>query len=258
MTSSHFLALLDPVFDLFLFIWDSLNEILLNLVEEFGIWGLIIAMVVQAIVAPIISEAVLAAAGYGFYTVYGDEGLILAFIGGIIGSLLGAIIAFYIARGVQSILKTRIVDPYSTKGEESIVESNRKKIYLTKIANFLARFIDEDSEYFFDLIEERGFWFVLIGRLTPFIPFDAVSYGAGFTRIRFWNYFIPTVIGTIPRVLFYILIGSELVSWAEEDLNMFFLILLVFALAILSLYLLSMRYLKKRIKNESKSKEIQS
>jgi uncharacterized membrane protein YdjX (TVP38/TMEM64 family) len=212
-------------------------------------------MVFQSIVAPIISEAVLTAAGFGFYDAYGNEGLILAFVGGVIGSLLGAIIAFYIARGVQSLLRKRIVDVYGTKSNDSESELKSKHPYLTRLANFLARFIDEDSEYFLDLIEERGFAFVLIGRLAPFIPFDAVSYGAGFTRIGFWSYFVPTLIGTVPRVLFYILLGAGLVSWAEEDLNIFFLILLAFALIILSLYLLSMRFLKKRARGKQDIKE---
>ncbi len=259
MTQLLYLALLDPVFDFFLFIWTSLNEILLDLVDTFGVWGLIFAMVFQAIVAPIISEAVLTAAGYGFYERFDDLGLILAFVGGTIGSLLGAVIAFYIARGVQPILQRKVVDVYGNKGGDSDSEPDQKNSLLSRLANFLARFIDEDSEYFLDLIEERGFWFVLIGRLAPFIPFDAVSYGAGFTRISFWNYFIPTVIGTIPRVLFYILLGAGLVSWAEDDLNLFFLILLGFILIILGLYMLSMRFLRKRVNErrdeEKKSKE---
>ncbi|MHA1976191.1 MAG: TVP38/TMEM64 family protein [Candidatus Hodarchaeales archaeon] len=243
-----YLALLDPIFDLLLHIWNSLNVILLDLVTNYGIWGLIVAMVFQSIVAPIVSEAVLLAAGFGFYEVYGTDGLMLAFIGGVIGSLLGAVIAFYIARGVQSLLKNKIVNVYGTKNEDSKSELKQNHPHLTRLANFLARFIDEDSEYFFDLIEDRGFYFVLIGRLTPFIPFDAVSYGAGFTRIGFWSYFIPTVIGTIPRVLFYILLGSELVSWAEEDLNLFFLILLALALIIFCLYVITMRFLKNRVR----------
>ena len=250
-----FLTLLDPIFDFLLHIWTSLNDILLDLVRSYGIWGLIVAMVFQSIVAPIISEAVLTAAGFGFHEAYGNDGLLLAFVGGVIGSLLGAIIAFYIARGVQSLLRNKFVDVYSTKQKGSDSELEPKHPHLTRLANFLARFIDEDSKYFLDLIEERGFLFVLVGRLVPFIPFDAVSYGAGFTRIGFWSYFIPTIIGTIPRVLFYILLGAELVSWAEEDLNIFFLILLAFAIIIFGLYMITMRFLKRKVKERQNSEE---
>lgn len=240
-----FLTTVDSLFDFFGELFFDLNAILVDLVDTFGIWGLIFAMVFQSIVAPIISEAVLTAAGYGFYEALGNEGLFLALLGGIIGSLLGAVIAFYIARMVQGIVKSKIVDVYASEDENSTDKSSVNR-FMTKIANIFARLIDEDSEYFLDIIESKGFIFVLLGRLAPFIPFDAVSYGAGLTRISFWNYFVPTVIGTIPRVFFYVYLGAGLVSWAENDLNMFFLILLSFIIVILVLYIVSMRIIRKR------------
>ena len=251
MLTSGYLTILDSFIDIFAFIWDSLNEILLQLVETFGVWGLIFAMILQAIIAPIISEAVLTAAGFGFEKAYGSEGIFLALLGGIVGSLLGSIVAFYISRGVQKALRLKVVDVYATGKDESTTEDAKtKNSLLTRIANVLARFIDEDSDYFLDIIEKHGFTFVLIGRLTPFVPFDAVSYGAGFTRIGFWNYFIPTIIGTIPRVFFYVLLGAGLVSWAETDLNMFFLILIAVASIIVLFYIGSMRLLKKKVKEQ--------
>ena len=246
-----YLVVSDSILDVIPFLWESLNKILLQLVDAFGVWGLIIAMVFQAIVAPIISEAVLTTAGFGFEKAYGSNGIILALVGGITGSLIGAIASFYISRGVQKILRDRVVDVYATgKNNTSLKDENKKNRLLSRIANFLARFIDEDSDYFLEVIEKHGFTFVLLGRLAPFIPFDAVSYGAGMTRINFWSYFIPTVIGTIPRVFFYVLLGAGLVTIAETDFNLFFLILLTFVLVILLLYIGSMRILKSRLQSK--------
>jgi uncharacterized membrane protein YdjX (TVP38/TMEM64 family) len=233
-------------------IWDYLNDVLVYLVETFGVFGLIFAMVFQAIVAPIISEAVLTVAGFGFYNRFGTPGIFLALVGGIIGSLLGAISAFYIAKGVQRILKRHIVDEYGTGKEPGVSNGSEHRI-LTPFANFLALFIDEDSEYFLDIINTHGFKFVLIGRLAPFIPFDAVSYGAGMTRIRFWSFFVPTLIGTIPRVTFYVLLGAGLVSFAETDLNLFFILLLGTALVILVLYIVFMKKLKQYVKQHQET-----
>jgi uncharacterized membrane protein YdjX (TVP38/TMEM64 family) len=47
-----------------------------------------------------------------------------------------------------------------------------------------------------------------LGRFAPFIPFDAISYSAGLTTMKLKNFMIPTIIGTVPRTLFYTSLGS--------------------------------------------------
>ena len=53
-----------------------------------------------------------------------------------------------------------------------------------------------------------GVWAILIGRFAPFIPFDAISYSAGLTKMKLKNFIIPSIIGTIPRALFYTSLGT--------------------------------------------------
>jgi len=53
-----------------------------------------------------------------------------------------------------------------------------------------------------------GIWAVLLGRIAPFIPFDVISYSAGLTQMKTRSFMIPTVVGTLPRALFYAFLGD--------------------------------------------------
>jgi uncharacterized membrane protein YdjX (TVP38/TMEM64 family) len=71
------------------------------------------------------------------------------------------------------------------------------------------RLVGEKGIHFADNWFNRwGGWAVLLGRFVPFIPFDAISYSAGLTTMKLKNFLIPTIIGTIPRTLFYTSLGT--------------------------------------------------
>lgn len=55
-----------------------------------------------------------------------------------------------------------------------------------------------------------GMLAVLITRLTPIIPFKVVSFGAGLTRVTFWQYLFATGIGQIPAIIMYSLLGQNI------------------------------------------------
>ncbi|MDD5417307.1 MAG: VTT domain-containing protein [Candidatus Nanoarchaeia archaeon] len=138
-------------------------------VSAFGYAGLLIAMVVQAIIVIIPSEGVLMLAGAVF-------GLFGAGIFGGIGELLGAVTGFYIAK----------------KGGRPIAE----------------KLVGKDNIKFADKWFERwGGWAVLAARLAPFIPFDAISYGAGLTKIKFSTFMKATTVGAFPRAFFFAWLG---------------------------------------------------
>lgn len=46
-------------------------------------------------------------------------------------------------------------------------------------------------------------------RLVPFISFDAVSYVAGLTPLRFWRFLVATVLGTAPVCMAFALAGHH-------------------------------------------------
>ena len=126
-------------------------------------------MIIQAIAIPIPSELVLIAGGIAF-------GFPLGWIVGALGSIAAAVLGFYIARKGGRSLAIRLV------GEKAISFAD----------NWFNRW---------------GVWAVLLGRFAPFIPFDAISYSAGLTSMKLKDFMIPTIIGTLPRTLFYTTLG---------------------------------------------------
>jgi uncharacterized membrane protein YdjX (TVP38/TMEM64 family) len=127
-------------------------------------------MIIQAIAIPIPSELVLIAGGLAFEPLIG-------WLVGALGSIVAAVLGFYISRKGGRSLAIRLV------GERGI------------------KFAD-------NWFNRWGVWAILLGRFAPFIPFDAISYSAGLTSMKLKNFMIPTVIGTLPRALFYTSLGS--------------------------------------------------
>jgi uncharacterized membrane protein YdjX (TVP38/TMEM64 family) len=108
--------------------------------------------------------------------------------------------------------------------------------------------VDEDALQFADkLLEKYGAWAILIGRLTPFIPFDAVSYGAGLSKgISFRTFIVPTIVGVIPRAIFYCSLGVIIDEGLKSafELTLFILAVIVGSL-VMAYYLLLAKYGKK-------------
>jgi uncharacterized membrane protein YdjX (TVP38/TMEM64 family) len=148
-------------------------DILILVIDSFQTGGpllLFVMMIVQAIAIPIPSELVLIAGGLAFDFPIG-------WIVGALGSIVAALIGFYIARKGGRGLAIKLV------GEKGIAFAD----------NWFNRW---------------GAWAILLGRFAPFIPFDAISYSAGLTTMKLKSFMIPTVIGTLPRTLFYTSLGT--------------------------------------------------
>jgi uncharacterized membrane protein YdjX (TVP38/TMEM64 family) len=152
---------------------ELIYQALLWVLESFRAGGLpllFVAMILQALAIPIPSEFVLICGGAAF-------GLLSGWLVGALGSVVAAFIGFYISR----------------KGGRAVA----------------IRFAGERGIEFADNWFNRwGVWAVLLGRIAPFIPFDVISYTAGLTKMKFRSFMIPTVIGTLPRALFYAFLGS--------------------------------------------------
>ena len=148
-------------------------DVLILVIESFQAGGLpllFVMMVIQALAIPIPSELVLIAGGLAFAFPFG-------WIVGALGSIVAALVSFYISKKGGRSLAIKLV------GESGI------------------RFAD-------NWFNRWGAWAILLGRFAPFIPFDAISYSAGLTTMKVKSFMIPTIIGTLPRTLFYTSLGS--------------------------------------------------
>ena len=146
-----------------------------------------ILMIFQSVVAPLPAFLITFANG----TLFGVWwGALLSWS----SSMVGAAFCFYIARilGIQRVTQ-RISQPA----------------------------VDKANNFF----EKYGTYAILIARLIPFISFDAVSYFAGTTRMRFLGFWIATGIGQMPATLIYSYLGESASSYIKWILSVFAIVI---------------------------------
>ncbi len=114
-------------------------------------------------------------------------------------AMVGAALCFFVARG----LGRDVVEKFAGKGALASVE-----------------------RYF----EQYGTKTILVCRLLPFVSFDAVSYFAGLTPLKFLPFFLATGIGQTPATIVYSYVGGMLTGGARIMMTG---LLCLFALSIL-------------------------
>jgi uncharacterized membrane protein YdjX (TVP38/TMEM64 family) len=62
----------------------------------------------------------------------------------------------------------------------------------------------------------HGFWGLLVLRLIPLVPFNALNFGSGLTAMRWRDYALATVIGILPGTLVYVFFADALVQGSAE------------------------------------------
>lgn len=162
-------------------------------INSFGVWGPLIStllMVFQSVLAPLPAFVLTFANAY-LYGWYFGAALSWA------SAMLGALLCFYIARGIGR--------PFA----EKIITKNA----LGKMDGFF---------------DEYGDYTIIILRLLPFISFDEVSYGAGFTDMKVGKFMIATGIGQLPATIVYSLVGGSL----DGSKMMMFIALIAFILLV--------------------------
>lgn len=130
-------------------------------------------------------------------------------------AMAGAALCFYIARGL---------------GRDA-VERLAGKGTLQNIEKYFVRY---------------GQRTILICRLLPFVSFDAVSYFAGLTPMKFWPFFWATGVGQLPATIVYSYVGGQLTGGAQK---LFVGLLTLFALALL-ITIIKQIYDRKKAKQD--------
>lgn len=141
---------------------------------SFGPWAPVaslLLMVIQALVPPIPSFFVIFANGLAFGAVWGG---LLSVAGGTVAALVSFTIARALGRGP--------------------VEALVGRAGLASADGWFARW---------------GGWTILLARLLPGVPVDAISYAAGLTSMAPRRFLAASVIGMLPQTLLYAYLGEH-------------------------------------------------
>ncbi|MBE9124685.1 MULTISPECIES: TVP38/TMEM64 family protein [unclassified Coleofasciculus] len=76
-------------------------------------------------------------------------------------------------------------------------------------------------------MRQGGLFYMFAIRLLPIIPYGIVNFAAGLTSIRFRDYLVGTLLGTVPGILPFVMMGSGLQALKSGDVMP-----LMFALAL--------------------------
>lgn len=105
------------------------------------------------------------------------------------------------------------------------------------VAFFLARFLGRSFVDKFlkgkamnldSNIEKHGFKIMLLMRLAVIFPYDPLSYAAGLTRMKYRDFILGTLIGVLPEMVTYSLMGKNI----EHPLSHKFIAPIVIVIAV--------------------------
>lgn len=143
-------------------------------IVSFGFWAPVAScflMVLQALVAPVPSFLITFANGLAF-------GVLGGWMLSLFGHALAAGVCFGISRALGRVPVEVLV------GKTGLESADR----------WFARW---------------GLYAVFVGRLIPGVAFDAVSYAAGLTRMRFGSFMAASALGILPQTFLYSYLGRQ-------------------------------------------------
>lgn len=149
-----------------------MQEIIIQFMNQFGYWGILLLIAVENIFPPIPSEVILTFGG--FMTTYTSMNVILVILFATIGSVLGAIVLYALGKLLN---KERL---------ERIIEGRLGKLLRLKKKDI------EKADHWFDT---KGAKTVFFCRFVPLVR-SLISIPAGMSEMPFLKFVLYTSVGT--------------------------------------------------------------
>ncbi len=206
-----------------------MQELIISIMNEFGYLGIFLLIAIENIFPPIPSEVILLFGG--FMTTYSDLNIINVVIFSTLGSLLGAIVLYYIGKILN---KERLKKIVSGK--------------IGKILRLKTKDIDKADEWF----DTKGNKTVFFCRFIPIVR-SLISIPAGMSEMPMGKFLIYTIAGSLIWNTVLTVLGSSFGENWESILEIFnrYSHIVVILLIIAFVVFVSIFYSKrmKRIKN---------
>lgn len=186
---------------------DSLVTLATHVIHDLGLPGVFLLMMLDAMAIPFPSEATLLFAGFNVYD--GHFTLVGVIVAGVLGDLAGSAVAYSIGYF----------------GRRELLEKHGAKLHLT------ARRLALTDRWF----ERYGARAILISRNVPVVrAFSA--FPAGAARMPFGRFMLFTLLGVIPWVIAFTVLGNGVGSkWEEWRRHLAFLDYVAVALLVIGI-----------------------
>ena len=174
-----------------------MEEFILSMMNQFGYIGVFLLIAIENIFPPIPSEVILLFGG--FMTTYSELNIVLMIIFATLGSLIGAIVLYYIGKILN---KERL---------KKIVSGKIGKVLRLKNSD-----IDKADEWF----DTKGNKTVFFCRFIPIVR-SLISIPAGMSEMPLGKFFLYTTTGSLIWNTVLIVIGSIVGENWQSILNIF-------------------------------------
>lgn len=166
-----------------------MGDFVLNLINQYGYFGMFLGMVLEAVIIIIPSEAILATGGIlASKKIFSFQ---MAFLIGLLGSVFCAIVIYFMGY----------------IGGKPFIKKYGKYFFMK----------EEDIEKSDSWFNKYGLYAALIGRNFPIVR-TLISLPIGIMRLSFTKFLLYTIIGSIPWTIVFVYVGYALGSnWVIID-----------------------------------------